>query len=59
MEHTEEDTVPLHRPNASGWSPFAPPGANHEYSAPPDANQDVQRAARRKPCAQRAADREP
>ncbi|GAB3226349.1 hypothetical protein GCM10027447_16450 [Glycomyces halotolerans] len=38
MEHTEEDTVPLHRPDAPGWSPFAPPGANREHSAPP-ANQ--------------------
>jgi MinD-like ATPase involved in chromosome partitioning or flagellar assembly len=40
MEHTEEDTVPLHRPDASGWSPFAPPGANHEQSAPPGANHE-------------------
>lgn len=31
MEHTEEDTVPLHRPDAPGWSPFAPPEASHEY----------------------------
>jgi MinD-like ATPase involved in chromosome partitioning or flagellar assembly len=40
MEHTEEDTVPLHRPDASGWSPFAPPGANHGHSAPPGANHE-------------------
>jgi MinD-like ATPase involved in chromosome partitioning or flagellar assembly len=40
MEHTEEDTVPLHRPDAPGWSPFAPPGANHEHSAPPGANHE-------------------
>jgi MinD-like ATPase involved in chromosome partitioning or flagellar assembly len=39
MEHTEEDTVPLHRPDAPGWSPFAPPpGANHVESAPPGAS---------------------
>jgi len=38
MEHTEEDTVPLHRPDASGWSPFAPPDANHVHSAPPGAD---------------------
>jgi len=40
MEHTEEDTVPLHRPDAPGWSPFAPPGVNHEYSAPPAPNHE-------------------
>jgi MinD-like ATPase involved in chromosome partitioning or flagellar assembly len=40
MEHTEEDTVPLHRPDAPGWSPFAPPGANHVQGAPPDANHE-------------------
>ncbi|GAB3647538.1 hypothetical protein GCM10028833_11500 [Glycomyces tarimensis] len=38
MEHTEEDTVPLHRPDAPGWSPFAPPGANHDSSATPGAD---------------------
>ncbi|GAA2299345.1 hypothetical protein GCM10009853_064500 [Glycomyces scopariae] len=38
MEHTEEDTVPLHRPDAPAWSPFAPPGANHVHSAPPEVN---------------------
>jgi MinD-like ATPase involved in chromosome partitioning or flagellar assembly len=39
MEHTEEDIVPLHRPDAPGWSPFAPPAANPEYSAPPEVNE--------------------
>lgn len=33
MEHTEEDTVPLHRPDAPGWSPFAPPEVNEQYNA--------------------------
>ncbi|MDA1362798.1 chromosome partitioning protein [Glycomyces luteolus] len=33
MEHTEEDTVPLHRPDAPGWSPFAPPEVNEQYHA--------------------------
>ncbi|WP_211228630.1 chromosome partitioning protein [Glycomyces tenuis] len=40
MEHTEEDTVPLHRPDAPAWSPFAPPGVDQEYSAPPGADQE-------------------
>lgn len=40
MEHTEEDAVPLPRPGAPAWSPFAPPGANHETSAPPGANHE-------------------
>lgn len=40
MEHTEEDTVPLHRPDAPGWSPFAPPGVNREFSAPPGVNHE-------------------
>jgi MinD-like ATPase involved in chromosome partitioning or flagellar assembly len=40
MEHTEEDTVPLRRPDVPGWSPFAPPGANREHSAPPGANHE-------------------
>lgn len=39
MEHTEEDTVPLHRPDAPGWSPFAPPGVNEQPSAPPGVNE--------------------
>ncbi|MCD0443496.1 chromosome partitioning protein [Glycomyces sp. A-F 0318] len=34
MEHTEEDTMPLHRPDAPGWSPFAPPELNRQYAAP-------------------------
>nr|WP_199042393.1 chromosome partitioning protein [Glycomyces salinus] len=40
MEHTEEDTVPLHRPGAPGWSPFAPQGANREHSATQGADQE-------------------
>jgi MinD-like ATPase involved in chromosome partitioning or flagellar assembly len=38
MEHTEEDTVPLRRPDAPGWSPFAPPEVNARHSAPPEVN---------------------
>ncbi len=37
MEHTEEDTVPLHRPDAPAWSPFAPPEVNAQYAAGPEA----------------------
>nr|WP_204745483.1 chromosome partitioning protein [Glycomyces paridis] len=33
MEHTEEDTVPLHRPDAPAWSPFAPPEPTHDDTA--------------------------
>nr|WP_197034838.1 chromosome partitioning protein [Glycomyces sp. NRRL B-16210] len=37
MEHTEEDTVPLRRPDAPAWSPFAPPRADPDH-VPPSAN---------------------
>nr|WP_227997064.1 chromosome partitioning protein [Glycomyces albidus] len=33
MEHTEEDTVPLHRPDAPAWSPFAPPEVNARHAS--------------------------
>jgi MinD-like ATPase involved in chromosome partitioning or flagellar assembly len=39
MEHTEEDTVPLHRPDAPGWSPFAPPEVNRQYATPQEPQQ--------------------
>lgn len=35
MEHTEEDAVPLHRPDAPAWSPFAPPDADRGVGVPP------------------------
>lgn len=40
MEHTEEDTVPLHRPDAPVWSPFAPEGADREPDVPPGADRE-------------------
>ncbi|SDE47595.1 MinD-like ATPase involved in chromosome partitioning or flagellar assembly [Glycomyces harbinensis] len=46
MEHTEEDTVPLHRPDAPGWSPFAPPELNRQYAAPQEPHRHPPEAVR-------------
>src|SRR5690606_34141377 len=61
MEHTEEDAVPLPRPGAPAWSPFAPPGANHETSAPPGANHETSAppGANHEPSAPPGANHEP
>nr|WP_198586920.1 hypothetical protein [Glycomyces xiaoerkulensis] len=47
MEHTEEDTVPLRRRDAPGWSPFAP----HETGVP--------QGERSEPAARSGSDRAP